>query len=116
MMQAPVRIDAADWTTHLQGLQAQGYRWFDFLTAIDRGAGLDIVVRVMQPESGESALVTTRTTDELPSLTAIYPGARWYERETREMFGITFTGLDDDRPLLVHAADATPPLRKPVSP
>ena len=116
MTQAPERIQARDWVQHLQSLHARGFRWFDFLTAIDRGTGLDIVVRVVQSDSGESALVTTLVSHELPSLTAVYPGAGWYERETHEMFGVTFVGLVDDRPLLLHGAEEQPPLRRPAAP
>ncbi len=28
----------------------------------------------------------------LPTITKLFPNANWYERETREMFGMTFDG------------------------
>jgi Ni,Fe-hydrogenase III large subunit/Ni,Fe-hydrogenase III component G len=51
---------------------------------------------------------------ELPSITADIPAANWHEREARDLFGITFTGHPDPRPLVLH--DGWPkglfPLRK----
>jgi formate hydrogenlyase subunit 5 len=36
----------------------------------------------------------------VPSLAESVPGARWYEREARDRFGIAFDGLSDTRPLV----------------
>jgi Ni,Fe-hydrogenase III large subunit/Ni,Fe-hydrogenase III component G len=51
---------------------------------------------------------------ELPSLSAQVPAAIWHEREAHDLFGITFDGHPDPRPLVVH--DGWPkdlyPLRK----
>lgn len=44
--------------------------------------------------------------------TATYPGAGWHERETSEMFGITFTGNDDLRGIYLPAEFEGNPLRK----
>ena len=48
----------------------------------------------------------------LPSLTAVWAGAAWHERETREMFGIEFSGLPDASPLLLPEGFEGHPLRK----
>jgi Ni,Fe-hydrogenase III large subunit len=48
---------------------------------------------------------TTRITGAVPAATAITPAAAWYERETRERFGIEFESHPDLRPLLRHAPD-----------
>lgn len=52
----------------------------------------------------------------MPSLSAVYPGANWHERETAEFFGIDFT----DHPNLIHLLlpeDFTGyPLRKDFNP
>jgi Ni,Fe-hydrogenase III large subunit/Ni,Fe-hydrogenase III component G len=39
---------------------------------------------------------------ELPSIAGQVPGANWHEREAQDLFGITFTGHPDPRPLVVH--------------
>ena len=64
-------------------------------------------------------LVRTRIPDgqALPSLTALFAGAAWHERETHEMFGIDVAGFDDGtglglRPLLLPDGFEGTPLRK----
>jgi Ni,Fe-hydrogenase III large subunit/Ni,Fe-hydrogenase III component G len=51
---------------------------------------------------------------EVPSISAQVPAANWHEREAQDLFGVTFAGHPDPRPLVVH--DGWPkglyPLRK----
>ncbi|MDR1010702.1 MAG: NADH-quinone oxidoreductase subunit C [Opitutaceae bacterium] len=49
---------------------------------------------------------------EMPSVAAIWPGANWHERETYDMFGITFTGHPDPRRILMWDGYPHHPLRK----
>lgn len=48
----------------------------------------------------------------VPTLTDLYPMADWLERETAEMFGITFLGHPDPRKLLLPDDWVGHPLRK----
>ncbi len=51
----------------------------------------------------------------MPTLTSVWPSAAWYERETHDLFGITFEGHPDPRPLLLPDDwDGPPPLRRDV--
>jgi NADH-quinone oxidoreductase subunit C len=97
-----------------------GFDYFDWLSALDEGDGrLRVVVHLWSRERRSHLLVRTAVAgdDALPSLTGVYAGAGWHERETAEMFGVRVTGFDDGsgqgiRPLLLRA-DAPPhPLRK----
>lgn len=108
----PTRVEPADWLQHFSQLKTQGLHWFDFLTAIDRGDHVDVVARVADSSLTRSAFVTTAVSTELQSLTSVFAGAGWYERETAEMFGIRFIGLIDQRPLLHRVHPDPPPLRK----
>jgi len=48
----------------------------------------------------------------IPSISAVYSGALWHERETKDFFGIRFTGHPDPRPLLLPEDMVDHPLLK----
>ncbi|MBA3015231.1 MAG: NADH-quinone oxidoreductase subunit C [Proteobacteria bacterium] len=55
---------------------------------------------------------TDRSTPEVPTISEIYHGANWHERETHDFFGVNFTGHPDLSPLLlVDDADFHPLLK-----
>ena len=66
------------------------------------GSGLRVTVRAFVP----------REEPELPTLSGIYPGADWHERETHDFFGVIFTGHPDMTPLLLPEDADFHPLRK----
>jgi NADH:ubiquinone oxidoreductase subunit C len=43
---------------------------------------------------------------EIPSISDIYHGADWHERETRDFYGIVFSGHPNLKPLLLSEQDA----------
>jgi NADH-quinone oxidoreductase subunit C len=93
------------------------FDFFDWLSAVDEDVdGFRLVVHVWSTVNRHGALVRTRLADRAnpsaPSIVDVYPGAAWHERETREMFGIVFTGPGDDRPLLLPPEFEGHPLRK----
>jgi NADH-quinone oxidoreductase subunit C len=81
-------------------------RFFSFLSGIDRttfgGAdneekhgGLEVLCHVYSPDHGIHVNVHAPVNLEAPScptITHIYMGANWHERECHEMFGIDFVG------------------------
>ncbi|HEY4463853.1 MAG TPA: NADH-quinone oxidoreductase subunit C, partial [Streptosporangiaceae bacterium] len=93
-----------------------GCSFFDWLTAVDElEAGFSVVAHVWSPATHADLLIRTRVPRERPELatvTGVYRGASWHERETAEMFGIGFAGHPDLRPLLLPDGFEGQPLRK----
>jgi NADH-quinone oxidoreductase subunit C len=65
-------------------------------------APLQVVVRTRVP----------RDRPELPTISRVFPGANWHERETHDFFGIRFLGHPDLSPLLLPEDATYHPLRK----
>ena len=82
-----------------------GCRYFSFLTAVDwKEPGLEVVARLDNLDDNLSVTMKTRPgpgVSRCPSLTPLYRGANWMERECYEMFGIHFEGHPDLRRLLL---------------
>ena len=114
MTTSPVRIEAYQWAATFRELSNRGLTWFDFLAVIDRGEQSEIVARVVNSHTNESSCISALCDGSIESLSTIYSGATWYEREAQEMFGVTFTGLTDARPLLFREFPAPSPMRKTV--
>jgi NADH-quinone oxidoreductase subunit C len=93
-----------------------GCDFFDWLTAVDeQDRGFAVVVHLFSIEGKHHMLLRTLVPREdpvLPSATGIFRGAGWAERETREMFGVIFEGLQDQAPLLLPEGFEGHPLRK----
>jgi NADH-quinone oxidoreductase subunit C len=72
-------------------------RFFTFLSGVDRsaGGGLEVLAHVYSPEHVFHVNVhvpVDPAAPSCPSISGVYAGARWHERETWEMFGIDFPG------------------------
>ena len=69
--------------------------------------------------TGERVTIRTRISrdnPELPTISAIFPGANWHEREAHDFFGIVFTGHPGLIPLLLPEDARFHPLRKDFAP
>jgi NADH-quinone oxidoreductase subunit C len=90
--------------------------FFDWLSAVDdQEAGFAVVAHLWSTTARHGLLVRTRVpgrSPEVPSVVELFAGAAWHERETYEMFGVTFTGHPDLAPLLLPPEFEGHPLRK----
>ncbi len=76
---------------------------------------IEVVYDFTHVESGERVAVRARTPrdkPELPTISNIYPGANWHEREAHDFFGIIFIGHPQLIPLLLPEDARFHPLRK----
>jgi len=76
---------------------------------------LEVVYDFTHVESGERVALRVRIPrdkPELPTISHLYGGANWHERETHDFFGIIFTGHPQLIPLLLPEDAKFHPLRK----
>ena len=120
-------VPPAEWVGAIAEARDAAYGFFDWLTAVDQtddeqSPGLDVVCHLLDastPKALRRILIRTRVPngDSLASITGVFRGAAWHERETHEMFGLDFEGFDDGtglglRPLLLPDGFEGTPLRK----
>lgn len=114
-----VDVPPESWAAAVELARAElGFEYFDFLTAVDEPDGLAVVCHVARAEPFGHLLLRTRLggSTTVASVASSYAGAGWHERETAEMFGITFVGPDGEplelEPLLLPPGFEGHPLRK----
>jgi len=76
---------------------------------------MEVVYDYFHPNTGLRAVVRTkvpRANPVLPSISQVFPGANWHERETHDFFGIEFAGHPNLAPFLLPEDATYHPLRK----
>jgi NADH-quinone oxidoreductase subunit C len=79
------------------------------------GERFEVVYNVYSLAHKRYLRLKVRTSEDhhaVPSVTGVWPGANWHERETFDMFGIKFTGHPDLRRLYMPEEFEYHPLRK----
>ena len=88
----------------------------DFTSGVDFGQdGLEIVTHLYSTRKVHSVRVKVRLPAEhpvCPTISDLFPTANWHERETSEMFGVTFEGHPLPVKLLLPEPFEGNPLRK----
>ena len=74
----------------------------------------EVVYHLLSPRQNMRLRLKLSTDGDtpVPSVTDIFPGANWFEREAYDMYGILFTGHPDLRRLLTDYGFEGHPLRK----
>jgi NADH-quinone oxidoreductase subunit C len=74
----------------------------------------DVVYHLLSPRQNVRVRLKVMTDEEtpVPSLTPIFPGADWFEREAYDLYGIVFQGHPDLRRILKDYGFDGYPLRK----
>jgi NADH-quinone oxidoreductase subunit C len=74
----------------------------------------DVVYHLLSPKQNLRIRIKVQADEEtlVPSLTSVYPGADWFERETYDLYGVLFSGHPDLRRILTDYGFEGHPLRK----
>ncbi|MBC7267625.1 MAG: NADH-quinone oxidoreductase subunit C, partial [Streptomyces sp.] len=112
-----VDVPPASWLTALTTARDRlGCTYFDWLSAVDEpGTGFRVSAHVVALAPVRRLLLRTTVPHDapaLPSAVDVYAGAAWHERETHEMFGVTFEGHPGLDHLLLPETFEGHPLRK----
>ncbi len=80
----------------------------------ERDERFDVVYHLLSPKQNLRVRVKLTTDEDQPvlSLTGLFPGAVWYEREAYDLYGILFSGNPDLRRILTDYGFDGYPLRK----
>jgi NADH-quinone oxidoreductase subunit C len=118
--QHAVVVGPGDWVRAATRARHElGCVLFDHLLVGDSGGptasgeSWDVVLHVVRlPAAGLLLRTVLPVGVALPSLTGVWAGAAWPEREAAEMAGLEVTGHPDLRPLLLATGAGLHPLRK----
>jgi NADH-quinone oxidoreductase subunit C len=114
-----IRIDAADVPEVLRALHDEpelGFELLADLAGVDTGEVMQVVYHLWSERSPDWLRVVVdglpRDVARVPSVTFLWKGAEWMEREAYDMFGITFEGNRDLRRIFMPPDYTSFPLRK----
>ena len=79
-----------------------------------RALRFDVVYHLLSPKQNLRIRLKTHADEEtvVPSVTGVWPGADWFERETYDLYGVLFSGHPDLRRILTDYGFDGHPLRK----
>jgi NADH-quinone oxidoreductase subunit C len=79
-----------------------------------RGQRFDVVYHFLSPRKNARVRVKVATDEDtpVPSITGVFPGADWFEREAYDLYGILFSGHPELRRILTDYGFDGHPLRK----
>jgi NADH-quinone oxidoreductase subunit C len=111
-----VRVSPEQVVEAARLVDRQGFA-IDTVTGVDwLAAGeMEVVYDFFHPTLPLRIVIRTRvprSKPEVPTISEVFPGANWHERETHDFFGIVFLGHPDLSPLLLPEDADFHPLRK----
>jgi NADH-quinone oxidoreductase subunit C len=91
------------------------FEYLDMITAADYPQGFELIYRLVSLKNNRFITIKTRVSKEdpaVPSLTSLWKGADFQEREIYDLFGIVFTGHPCLRRIMLWEGFEGHPLRK----
>lgn len=103
-----ILVDKKDYESVVHACYEAGYTFCSVLSAIDWKDRLTLVTSLCRINEAEVGAKTIHVKVDLPragarvaSITKLYPGANFHERETYDMYGIRFDGHPNHRRILL---------------
>lgn len=101
---------------YLQTADGLKFDYFNFVTAVDYYSYFEVVYQLTSTEHNHSITIKTRCYDRdnptVPSLTGLYLGADFQEREVYDLMGIIFEGHPNLKRIFLWEGFDGYPLRK----
>lgn len=104
-----------DYRALCEQLKSEGYDFPRAVSGTDMGYGVRVTLHLTRMKDLAKVTVHTDLPYEdpsVPSVTDLWPGVEWYEREAYDMLGIRFQGHPDLRRLLLEDEWELHPLLK----
>lgn len=120
-----ITVPKESWAALAEFLRfEEGFSYLSFITAVDRKEKFEMVCRVENLENKFSCEFKTEilSNQTLPTLSELWEGGLWQEREIFDLFGIKFENHPDLRRILLpedyvgHPLKKEFPLNKPYEP
>ena len=113
------QIEVNEYHDHIKSLLEEGYEMMMDLTGVDwfrkKEPRFEVVINLLSLTKNLRKTIKVQVPDEnltIPSITDIYPGANFYEREVFDMFGIVFENHPELTRILMPDDWIGHPLRK----
>ncbi|HJP93818.1 MAG TPA: NADH-quinone oxidoreductase subunit C, partial [Pyrinomonadaceae bacterium] len=117
--QLSIHVDHARVLEICEFLKSDSETSFDYLSDLTcvhyperREAPFEIVYNLFSISNNERVRLKVRTSDNVDSVTGVWPAANWLEREVFDLFGVGFNNHPDLRRLLLPPDWEGYPLRK----
>ena len=112
-------IEISEYYKYVKSLFDEGYEMMVDLTAVDwfrkKEPRFEVIVNLLSLSKNLRKTIKVQVQDDtltIPSITDIYPGANFYEREVFDMFGIIFENYPELTRILMPDDWVGHPLRK----
>ncbi len=96
--------------------EEEGYDYFSAVTGVDYPERFEVVYHLFSMREKRGPLIlkvhASKEDAEVPSLTPLWPGAGFQEREVYDLMGIRFSGHSDLKRILLWEGYEGHPLRK----
>jgi NADH-quinone oxidoreductase subunit C len=115
---AAVSIPVGDWVAFAEAAKATGFDTFIDLAAVDHyteAPRFEVALNLIDMSAKRRLIVSTRVPYDdptVPTLTGVFTGANFYEREAYDLIGIDFPGHPDLTRILLPDEWEGHPLRK----